>query len=490
MKKAQLLFLISSLLLPSCNNRQERVITFTSPFAVPQTGDGVIIEDDMITTPFHTQIQASYYTYYGNDSNEKIAEMKKDFEDEVLYYHALCDSHYSYSKDGKNIINIKYLNNHKDEKINLDPFLFKVLKEAFTFSKITDGRYHLFLGQILDIYEKKYDSIETYLTLEDEVLSNATHLSFNRFTTEEKDNISDIVHSLPKTDDEFSSLLEFDDENCAVTFFSHDKTGKDYSNLKISLGGCGKGFATEEIAKNLKDKYPDISLVLNSGTSSIKAIGTRPDQKDWSIRYFNPVYKEYKGESPYNENEIVLTHKGEFNLSTSGSYENYFYEYNNHNYIRRDHIISPSTGYSLNTFDQVSIMMNHTGYADMFTTAIMNTKDKDEAVSLFNKIKEYYSFDADLILSYKEGKDSNILSYPLTSYQNMNQHNLPLATLKDGREYNGDYSDIQKDDILSLKTVLKPDFVQVYYVSDNLYSKLKINPTLKHPCLSKIECLG
>ncbi len=491
MKKQILLASCLFFLLPSCEIKQPYVVSFSSPFMVPQTGDGTIIKENAIVSPFHTDIKANYYTYAGVDSKEKLDNIKSYFEEDLLYYHALSDHHYSYQKNHQDIINIKYLNEHKEEKIKVDPYLYSLLKEAFTFTLQSEGRFNMFLGELSSLYEEKYENVEKYSSNQDEILSKATHLHFNRFSKEEKDTISSLVYMLPQTVEEFSSLLDFEDETNSVTFHNFIKDGKVNHNLQISLGGCAKGFATEQISKDLKETYRDLSMIINSGNSSIKAIGTRPDQVDWSIRYFNPCFREcLDGNSSFNENELVLTQKGDFTLSTSGAYENYFYEYIDNNYIRRDHILDSKTGYSKNTFDQVSVFSFHAGIADMYSTALMNTSSLDEATALLSKLDAHYSFSTNYLFSYKQKKESDEReNYPLSCYSPLSSLNLPISTLTNHSSYSGDYQDILLEEIQDIQTKREITFNQTYFVSENLLSKTSMETKLKHPLISKIKTI-
>jgi thiamine biosynthesis lipoprotein len=100
--------------------------------------------------------------------------------------------------------------------------------------------------------------------------------------------------------------------------------------MRLDFGGIGKGLACDRAANVLKEEGVTCALV-NSGTSSVVAIGAPPGTPGWTIRI----------RSPYNKEEHVeeLTIKDE-SLSTSSGSENFF-EIDGKRYC---HIFDPRTG--------------------------------------------------------------------------------------------------------------------------------------------------
>lgn len=485
--KPKAFLLIPILLLSSCDSSQVAMVTsFLSPYYIPKSNNRVCIKDDEIISPFNTSINTSLYHYVSDYSNDTLNSIRDEINFKLEYFHALSDRHYSYTLDGKDILNVKAINDSygKNQPLVVDDFLYHLLKESYQFTLHSQGRYNMFLGSLNDIYEKKFAKLETQQSIKEKVFQDMANLHYASFSEEERKDIDEALKNTPISQSELEQSLTFDDEKKSVTFHEITRDGIPLKNVKISLGGNAKGFATEKITNDLKKEYPGISLVMNSGTSSIKTIGTRPDKKDWILRYINPAYQEYLDSetNPYNDYEFTISYPGQFNLSTSGNYENYFYEIQGNKMIKNSHILDATTGYSNNYFDQVSVFLNDAGLADMYTTALMNTSSIQEALLLFDSLNQIYQQnDAEMILSFKEYQDE-YFSYSLDSYKPLSSFDLPIAVLKDGSEYANDYQSLNLSDIVSYKTNLVCPFKQVYCLTSELYQKASlITDKLKKP---------
>lgn len=464
MKKILPLLLLLSL--TSCNKTPE-VKVFTSPFYIQQENDRITINEDEIVSPFNTSISLSVYSYSGTYSKSIYDDMDNDFKYFTEYYHALADRHYHYSKDGVRINNLKVINESygKNEWIKVDSFLYELLKKNYEFSILTNGRFNMFLGCINEIYENRNNQ-----TTLDYVFSKASGFTFSSFTDYEKEKIDEYSLYMPSKDD-IKGLLSFDDSTSSVRFNTLYKKDKKIEELEISLASSAKGYATEIIGNYFKDKYNGISLILNSGHSSIKAIGIRPDNKNWRINFENPLYYLYKLDSTkYKECEIKINYEREFSLSTSGNYLQSFYEYENGTIKRRDHVINPYTGYSLNYLDSVSLFIDDALLADMMTTTLLTSKDNDDFVSLISLFtKEYNLTNFKYFYSYESIKGSKY-NLSISDFDYLSDLNLPISILNDDSIYTGDYKDISLSDIKSVKTSFNKDIQMSYFVSESLYT--------------------
>ena len=489
--KKQILILLS--LLPtfiSCCKKQNQydIYSLSTEYFSSLKGK-VRIDDknDPILSPFNTVITGKVLAISNTYSLDTYKEIQKEFNDDFSYYHALLDRHYDYKyfedengKIGNEIINVKKINESygTEKEIVCDEFLYDVLKESYNFTINSNLKFNMFLGTVNDIYEKKMSSILEKQTSLNRVMSITNKALF----ADDFDNleIQNIVSTIPNTVEEVKNLLTFNDEKKTVIFHKLDKAEK----LEISLGGNGKGYATEKISKTLKEKYPEIALTINSGSSSIKTIGKRPDNKAWNISYTNPVYREALGvdsiTNPYNPCEVALKYTDEFNLSTSGYYEQYFYTYT-YNIERRCHIIDSKTGFSHQFFDQVSVLISNAGLADMYTTALFNTDSVKECNELFNNLNSIYNQEnACLIMCYKSVKNNSneLYQYNINELKNSYEYNgkiYPEIKLGDGSIYQGDYNDIDIKDINDGTDVIlssvKRTFNETYVISENLKDK-------------------
>ncbi len=474
--------LFLSLLSLVCCKESELIDSIEVPSIYAGGGDIRVIGADFVS-PFDTSITGTLYYHKKDYTDEEIKDIENTFKSDLVLYHALSDRHYSYyykDKEDTSINNIKIINESygSEEEITLHPYLYNLLKTSYEFSLNSNGKFNIFLGTLNDIYEAKLDTVREDKNKEtlDSVLEYSSNLYFSRFSETQKGEIADIVKTIPQNRSQMEGLLTFDDTKCSVVFHKYDSAEK----LSISLGGNAKGFATQYVADELVKKYPNISFLINSGYSSIKAIGTRPDNNAWKIRYDNPCYYEQalSHENPYYKNEVKIQWDGAFDLSTSGYYNQYFYEYDKKEnaFLRRMHILNPETGYSSSFFDQVSVIMDDSALADLYTTALMNTSSVEEAYSLFTSLNQIYQKEeTSLLLCYKAENDSlSHYSYSLSDYDTLSSSHLPIATLQDGSEYQGDYSTISNSDIKDVTSKYNPSFREVYLLSENLYSKASL----------------
>lgn len=480
------ILLVSSILLSlaSCSSSkvpETFVSTFDGSNYIYSNSGKIRVVDQPFATPFNTSISGTLYQIDGQYSKEQIEDIQEEFSYLFQYYHALTDRHYSYVKlenlMSEDIVNVKTINESygKGVYVKVDQYLFDLLKMSYDFTINSDGKFNMFLGSINDIYENKLASVyDEKKDIYSDVFTYATDRMFSSFSDYKEEQISSLASSIPHNSDELKDILQFDDINCAVKFNRYK--GDNDIPLVISLGGNGKGFATDMVAKVLQEEYPDISLLINSGFSSIKAIGNRPDNRAWKIRYNNPIYHESLKErsEDYNPSEVIVTNPGSFNLSTSGHYNQYFYQYEDGSFNRRMHIIDATTGFSKDTFDQISVYLDRASLADMYTTAMMNTDSYLEAIDLFDKLNEIYSIkDAGYILCYKaeKGDKDKQFDYSLDDFDVLSDYNLPILKLKDGSRYEGDYKDIKREQIEDVISKFEPNFDEVYMVSDSLYHK-------------------
>lgn len=485
------LLLTLSLPLSSCTTmrKEEKVASFSSPFYFPLPSDEsrIKLKDDKFITPFNTSLSANLYYYDDDFSDEQLSSIKEDFTFEMEFAHALSDRHYSYTLDGKDLVNVKTINESYgfEKPVAVDDYLFDLLKLSFDFTLQSKGKFNMFLGKLNDIYENKLAMVKSLdgdrsASLLDYVLMDTTGLRFSSFSKAEKEQISSISEQISSISD-FKDVLSFDEEKKTVTFHSVKDEKGDIIPLSISLGGNAKGYFTQYFCERMKEKYPNSCFLLNSGSSSIKAINKRPDDLPWIIRYINPCYQERidREDSQYHNYEVLLSVDSSFNISTSGYYENYFYEFQDGQFLRRNHILNPQTGFSESYFDQVSVLLEDCALADMYTTALMNTSSLQEAKDLFSSLNEKYDQkDASLILCVKEREDKPF-SFSMDCYSPLNEKNLPLVTLKDKTIYQGDYTDLSYQDIRSFDSKLSLSFQESIYVSSDIYDSCRIDDKIK-----------
>ncbi|MBR2835812.1 MAG: FAD:protein FMN transferase [Coriobacteriales bacterium] len=141
---------------------------------------------------------------------------------------------------------------------------------------------------------------------------------------------------------------------------------------KLDLGGIAKGWICGEIARKLKDAGATAGLI-DLGTSSICAFGTKPDGSGWRIGLRDP-----REDATGYVGIIELT---DISMTSSGLYEQQF-ELDGVTYW---HILDSSTGYPAQT-DMLgdTVVCADAAFGDAVTTMLF-VKGIDEAVSWIEK---------------------------------------------------------------------------------------------------------
>lgn len=101
--------------------------------------------------------------------------------------------------------------------------------------------------------------------------------------------------------------------------------------MSIDLGGIAKGFAADEILRIFRE-YGIDSALINLGSSSIYALGTKPNGDPWTVAIRHP-----RKDGEY----LCVVQLTDQALATSGDYERYFIKDGK----RYHHIFDPATGY-------------------------------------------------------------------------------------------------------------------------------------------------
>lgn len=166
-----------------------------------------------------------------------------------------------------------------------------MIKTSYDFTINSSLLFNRFSESLSSLYEKKLSEDEYSGKALNKALSLATNVRFKDDFTEEE--ISNARESIPSSLDETKNSITFNPEKHTIRLNTIIRDGKRIVPRR-NLGGSAKGFATKKVAEYFEKVYPGISLMINSGSSSILAVGSRPDDKPWKISYTNPVYKEQR----------------------------------------------------------------------------------------------------------------------------------------------------------------------------------------------------
>jgi len=126
--------------------------------------------------------------------------------------------------------------------------------------------------------------------------------------------------------------------------------------IEIDLGGIGKGYALDCVARVLREAGVTAALI-SSGSSSLYAIGAPPGKAGWPVRVPDPL------DRTRTLSTILLKDQS---LSTSGNYEKFF-QLNGQKYC---HIIDPRTGRPVEGMLQTSVIAPEATDSDALSTAV------------------------------------------------------------------------------------------------------------------------
>ncbi len=125
--------------------------------------------------------------------------------------------------------------------------------------------------------------------------------------------------------------------------------------MKLDLGGIGKGFTADEVIKVLKSHGVSSALVDMGG--DLRVSNPPPNREYWNLAF-----------SYYNEKDVEVVKRIRLKnaaIATSGD----FYQFVEIDGIRYSHIIDPSSGLALSKSIQVTTIAKNATEADAFASA-------------------------------------------------------------------------------------------------------------------------
>ena len=153
--------------------------------------------------------------------------------------------------------------------------------------------------------------------------------------------------------------------------------------MLLDVGAVAKGYATEMIARELKEM--GVSGYGLSVGGNVRLIGTKPGGEKWNVGIENPN-DAYGG---YVENLSVA----DVSVVTSGSYQRYYVV----DGAIYHHIIDKDTLYPSDYFASVSIITENSALADALSTALFSMPIENGR-ALINGIEN-----TEAIWGYKDG---------------------------------------------------------------------------------------
>lgn len=263
---------------------------------------------------------------------ESFKELSDKVHKRLLEYHNMFDIYYAHEGvNGAYEIN----KNAGKEPVEVPKEMIKLIEQAKELYVKTDGRVNIALGAVLALWHDARNTglnepDKSYIPDMEELKKAANHCK-----------IDDVVVDYTK-----GTVYLADPE------------------MSIDLGAIAKGFATNQVAEEMKAEGYDHFAISAGG--NVKTVGARGDGTNWVVAVQNP---DLDNSGDYMD---VMGLAGT-SLVTSGVYQRY-YEYNGEKY---HHIIDPATLKPENRYLSLSIITEDSGYADALSTGLFNMDLKE-----------------------------------------------------------------------------------------------------------------
>ena len=279
----------------------------------------------------------TFYDYTGSDDAEfsALADMVEDMLSE---YHKLYDIYHPYP----DVVNIRTINdNAGGEPLVVDEKIIDLLtysKEVYT---ITKGNTNIAMGAVLSIWHEHRTNLKT-LPSKESLAKAGEHTDMNN--------------------------LVIDTKNSTVQLLD--------PKMSLDVGAIAKGFAVEEIAKEL-EKLGKSGYVLDVG-GNLRAIGTKENGDGWKTGVKNP-------DKTSTERYIYKLTLKNAAIATTGTYERYFVvggkEYH--------HVIDKDTLIPTDRYLSVSVRSPSSALSDALSTGFFGM-ERDEIEEIVNKNKNLF----------------------------------------------------------------------------------------------------
>ena len=349
MKKTLMALGLSGLLILSgCKNqganniKNENTNSQESAVSLEVNKDGDKQEIEFYDT-FDTVIHIAIYTDDDDFAKENLAYAKERYQE----LHKLFDNYKNY--DG--LVNVKTINDKAgSEPVVVDDTLFDLIKTSIDDYKNISHNTNVALGPVTKLWNEYRDLYEGGKNKEEVIALKGQALP----SDEELENLRPLTNI---------ENVKLDEEKKSVYL---------EEGMELDLGATAKGYATELVAQELRERGVTSSVISAGG--NVRIIGKPTDgRENFKIGIQNPDL-----ESP----EQVLTALNVANTSivTSGDYQRYF----DLDGVRYCHIIDPDTLKPAHEIKSVTVIKDDSGFCDFLSTAAFNSTD-DEIRDLAEK---------------------------------------------------------------------------------------------------------
>ncbi len=271
---------------------------------------------------------------YSGGSEDSFRENVAFITGRLDFYHELFDIYNEY--DG--VVNLATVNRLAgDGEVEVSAELIEFLEYAKEMHALTGGNMNIAMGSVLKIWHQ-YREAGRAVPTEAELRLAAEHTDIDK--------------------------LAIDREKSTVRFLD--------SEMSLDVGAVAKGYAVEQIAKELIARGVS-SYVLDIG-GNLRAIGAKPDGTTWRTGIKNPdIYSS----NPY----IHYMDISDTSVVTSGDYQRFYVV----DGVKYHHIINKDTLMPADYFSSVTVVTKDSGLADTLSTALFNM-DYESGLALVSSL--------------------------------------------------------------------------------------------------------
>jgi len=223
--------------------------------------------------------------------------------------------------------------------IRVTPEFCHMISSTNDISFMTDGAFDITVGPLVNLWGFGPENSENELPTDEEIAAAKAEVGYESLET-------DCDHGIIR---------------------------KSPASVYIDLSGWAKGYAVDQIA-GLLDAQKLTNYLVEIG-GELKVRGHNAEQLNFSIAIEKPL--------SISEMSYTLMRLSDVSVATSGDYRNYFEE----DGIRYSHTIDPRTGYPVShELTGVTVISNHTAYADAVATAFLVLGPED-GLALAEKLR-------------------------------------------------------------------------------------------------------
>lgn len=262
------------------------------------------------------------------------------------------------------IHNIKTINDMAGkEPVEVDQEIIELLKFSKTYDTITDNRFDITLGSLLDVWHTYRDQ---------GILANS----------EGEDG------AIP-TMEELASAASHKGWEHVIINEEERTVYLDDPDMSLDVGGVAKGYTVEKIAQKLEEAGCE-HAILNGG-GNVRLLGDKPEADYWSVGIQIP-----DNENMTSDSLISIKMNSSSSFVTSGDYQRYYTAEGK----LLHHIIDPQTLMPANYCRSVTIITPDSGIADILSTTLF-TMSQREGMKLIETLREQ-DIDVDAVWVYDD----------------------------------------------------------------------------------------